>query len=474
MGRIKYGEVELEEPIETIGDEAVPVFQDSDYLYTRRTLHFRAYYNPSSTAWQGGSPAESKRDLESRLMRPRQQFVMQFDGLGGQTIEIMRVPADGETVDVANGPIPLGVNVVKVFGARCFMVEWAVQVHVNESSRFGGAASVLLSHRWKMESQLDTNHFETRTVQGRAVFRTDRLATLNLKPDDFRGYLFPVTPPGFKLEDAYVAADADGTAIDYVVMLRQQFLNIQWQHVTNINAFHTSGMVGPGLEDQAFNLAAGALDWASAQARTVETIGRAASAVEDGLKGADFGKFLSAAGMTVGVGADTARSYLAAADVWRRNVPRAVNRFVIDIWGNPLATRKGLQFLAFKVMNGRLSQLQQAFGSNMSIMVTHDLMQPHVTLNADFTAGAIQSVTGLAANNAVAVPFYNFPDVDDIIDVATKGLLTVNKPPYQHGSRGTYLGQLVAQSIQGAFDTPAAPPTPAIARDLKPPTGQAN
>lgn len=470
--QVTYGDVQSSDPVETVGDETVPVFNGPDYLYSRRTLHFRFLYHPASTAWQGGSPAESKRDLESRLMKPRQQFILSFPGAGGDDIEVMRVPAAGFTVDAANGPIPLGVNVVKVYGARAFHVEWAVQLHVNESSRFGGAASVLLSHRYRQESTLDTNYFETRTIQGRAIFRTDRLAQLNVAPDDYRAWLWPSVPLGFKLEDAYVVADEDGTAVDYVAVLRQQFLNIQIANVTNIRAVHTSGMIGPGLEDYAFNMAEAGLDWASAGAAQVDRLGRAGSEIVDGLKGADPGKFISAGAQATGAAIDAARNHLHLVNAWRRNVPRSVNNFSIDVWGSPLATRKQLTEVAFTIMNGRLSEMQQKFGSNRSVMVSHDLMQPHVHLEASFTAGAVQSVAGLVANNAAAVPYFNFPDADDIIGVASKNPVQVNQPPNQHGTRGTYLGRLMAQALQGAFDTPAAVSTPANARSLQPPNAQ--
>ncbi|MEG7727158.1 hypothetical protein U2063_15335, partial [Listeria monocytogenes] len=73
--------------------------------------------------------------------------------------------------DVNNGPTPLYCNIVAVHGNGTMIVDWAVEAWFNECEIMQG----VLSNRWTMSHDIDTDFWTTRTTEGVAIFRADVL-----------------------------------------------------------------------------------------------------------------------------------------------------------------------------------------------------------------------------------------------------------------------------------------------------------
>lgn len=145
--------------------------------------------------------------LRHILSQPRQQLVV---GVG--TVESLRSPRKGFTVDSHNGPKPIQWDVVQISGTKTFIVDFAIQVALNECYLFNTKApSVLLSHRWQMMGETDQDGYTTRYIQGRAVFNTEKLLAVGGQADDFRDALFHPVPMNFRRGDIKTYPSEDGS-----------------------------------------------------------------------------------------------------------------------------------------------------------------------------------------------------------------------------------------------------------------------
>lgn len=476
--RFSYNGVSLEEPLETLLYERTPIFNGPDYLYTKHVIHVRGVYarEPDKAAL-AHSPPDQDKAIRQKLSEPRGQLEwrMHGEGRGRPALEILRSPAPGRTVDAANGPMPLALNVIKIHGLHTWIIEYAVSTCVDERGLHTKKPSVMLSHRWRMESVFDEHYLEARIIRGRAIFRTDRLEELAATPDDFRSYLWHPVPKGFQIDApaCSVVATEDGTEVEYVLVFRQRWKNLLRKNITHIEARHTRGVVGPGLEDIAFNAVGTGLNYLSSSIGRMRSVhGMVGDIGIDDLYESNPIKLAEMAYGVVQGMVDQARDLHATIGEIRRNVPRVVDRLNVSIWGNPLATGQELVSAALDVLVKRMGLLGLAgimCGSNVNLTVTQNLMLPYVELHGDFLAGAATSAAPIPLMLVGAVPNLGFPRTDDIETITTSARIDNPTLPGGGGKRGTLAAKLVAQHLHSVYAPPPKPSIPPAAKDLSPP-----
>src|SRR5207249_4175371 len=108
--------------------------------------------------------------LRHYLAQPRRHLALY---IGGQLY--FQSPRAGTVVDAQNGPFPRVNSIRLVSGTKTFLVDLTFESCLNESYLFTRSPSVMLSHTFNSEQDLDSDFFCTRTIHGHAVFDTSRL-----------------------------------------------------------------------------------------------------------------------------------------------------------------------------------------------------------------------------------------------------------------------------------------------------------
>lgn len=508
---ISYGGVVLEVAHGLRWDRE-PVYDGPTFLYQLHTIRARCYYNPGATSYTlaGSPPAEVKEQLQSTvrgagvgapnaaaaaaagqrqpatvpsaaaggtraravpvpllatapvtdislrhiLSQPRQQLVV---GVG--TVESLRSPRKGFTVDSHNGPKPIQWDVVQISGTKTFIVDFAIQVALNECYLFNTKApSVLLSHRWQMMGETDQDGYTTRYIQGRAVFNTEKLLAVGGQADDFRDALFHPVPMNFRRGDIKTYPSEDGSECAYTLVDREMPINYLVGGV-RIECFKYSRTVRPGAIAIAQGAARGAVRFGAQ--------GAGAGGVA-GPWGAGIGGIIGAAGGAVVEGAIA-------------SIPMQEIGVTVRVWGNADKQRKRLEALAINMAGQLFAQAGLLFRvtATTSAELVHDIMGRFV----EFKATVLR---GLPPLNLLIEPLINLPDLtgsfaeDDGVKDITTAEDADNPPPVgflepgqrTRFSRGTYVGTLVAQALQApcaASGTPGDPPK-AVVRVV--PSGQ--
>lgn len=454
----KYGVVELDHPFSVLQYDRTPTYDGPNYLHTVHTMTVCGIYSVRSTCYAQSGTEVPKADIDRvagttdkairhYLSQARRQLIYRAG-----RVEVLRCPDDGSVCDAANGPFPEVHSVKPYGGPGTFQVVMTVRCHVNESRLFTSTIPVMLSHLWDMTHDIDQDYFTTRTIRGHAAFRRDRLELLSYRPDDFRAYLFHPVPAGWKREDVQVVVDEDNLTAHYQVMDREQASMIRVQGVTRIEAFESRGQTAGGWEDTLVEMTASGLDAAFEAAR-------AASMAWDPVRA-------TAAG-----GAALARGTFAVGQAFYRNAPRGHIACTVRAWGNPNCTRKTLQETVAKFLAMRLGN---SIGAK-SIVYNHDLMGRFVEGVARYDMGPFETLgEEIAVNNleglmnvvrtAYKLPNINFPSADSVEPITTTDAIAAiagnQMPPNDSGSRGTYIGALVAQALLAADTTPSRPTDP--------------
>jgi hypothetical protein len=247
-----YNSVSFE--IEHLEIEANSVYDDSgtDYLYTHFRIHVEAIWNPGATkdtSVVGHEPpaSESFTNLGAKLRQPRRPLSIIWPNHdasvnGGLGVPLIQSPAavgfsgtDGRTINVTpyltdakNGPIVIGDPEITFFGEKSARISHVVETWLVECSD----QRPLISNRWSMRKVRDQDYWETRIIDGTAIFRSDMLykttrdAAGNLQPlqypSQFLSQLITPCPYGFKRVGPDFTQHEDGVTLDYHVEDVQQ------------------------------------------------------------------------------------------------------------------------------------------------------------------------------------------------------------------------------------------------------------
>jgi hypothetical protein len=475
MSTLYYNGIHVD-VVQTVSYDRRIVYDGPTYLWTKHRIHVRGVFNPAATSYglagamlpdpappplvrQPGSNASWTDTLVRHyLAQPRKKLIYTAaaavqgngrpdvfadgkNGDGGSLVILDCPPSlspdfpnfstdssrDVYKTDANNGPLPLACNVRQVSGVKTFLVEFVVEACVNECFNYYRFPTVMLSHRWTSTHDVDRHGFTTRHVRGHAVFRSDVLLDLKLRPDGFRAYLSHPIPTNFQRTNVRAVQHEDGNRVDYQFVDREQPLNLRYSNVTQVEAFVHLGQNTPPPER-------------GLEAGLSSVIGAARRGRRSGLIGAATA---TVSGM----------------------LPHSTVNVTVRAWGNRAVNRTFLLLTCQRVLAIKFPQIWGAdpslksnmYGANVGIGV--DLVKPYVEINAFLVApkiaNLIQNIFGGGSDLQS-----RFPQVFD------DGLHPVAQYPDEVGrgiipqfpERGTHLGTLVAQALDSPCRTPSDPP----------------
>jgi hypothetical protein len=232
MARIIYGPVELQQVrIQNVDTEAVRDPSGTDVLYMKVTLDVLFEWHPFATASTNGVPLGAQllnngapgnaigmsiRDLKNVLNTDRQLFKLSI----GPDV-VFQAPENDSfgnvlPCDVGNGPITGKASVFNLSGEKSAQGRWKITFFVP----LGG--NILLSNRWTVEATTSDTGFTTRVINGAAIVRADAVGRPGdeggiVNVDDMRKWLLCEVPFGFRRDKVRVLVDEKGANARYTV-----------------------------------------------------------------------------------------------------------------------------------------------------------------------------------------------------------------------------------------------------------------
>lgn len=413
------------------------------YLYTHFQIAVRFICNIRATqpvAAPGVVPPMSVGaawpEIRRQLMQPRKQLTMR---VGTATIleSPQRVIGIGfAPTDANQGPHPIDCYVEAIIGQSTIVGVFVLETWLVECK---DAPPSIISHQWECSEEIDHECLSTRTISGRVVFRPELLALRlvpgrpdGLRPDDFRGRFFHVTPPGYIRQSTYVTATADGTSCTYRIVDRERPWGTRgW--VRRLTQHMTQGYDWLSQVNASFFRV-----WTV----TIHAYPRIKSHTLIGILSQVFATATTFSGDTVTDGM-AAIGVLGPGDPFAGDIRTRRRPFFaisvdldLDTDGGPIAS--------FTV--------RQTMGKT-----------PLGLVDVFFVAPPLGAETLWPENAGVVAGPVNLG--------APPGPMrfTDNPKPYAHGTRGSWLISLVAQKLSGRCDIPVAPADPGSA--LKNPDG---
>lgn len=169
---------------------------------------------PSVYTTNESAPAAFAR-IEHYLEQPRKRLTYVINGT--TVLDVAALQSVTGTGDVANGPMPEVLSVVRVDGGAAIWVEFKVVAHVRICP--GTTPQGYLSNRWKESITIDDTARTTRTRTGRVILRSD----FQVAPDSFRGLATPPIPAGFVRESSNYEITTDGLQVQYVFVDKESY-----------------------------------------------------------------------------------------------------------------------------------------------------------------------------------------------------------------------------------------------------------
>jgi hypothetical protein len=203
-----------------------PQYDESgmDYLYDKVTVEVQdAIINPAlpNLGLPGETTAQTMRRIEAWLNTPQKQLIVKDDG--GQ---LVFSPAQGETVDLKNGPFPRGIHITEMSGTETYKLNGTWETYIREcpSSQAGGSGNAsslpnVLSNRWSMAVTIDQNMLSRREVNGKLVLR----ANASVNPDDYRNTALVPLLQGFIRQNQRYVVSEDGLSLLYSFVDQEVF-----------------------------------------------------------------------------------------------------------------------------------------------------------------------------------------------------------------------------------------------------------
>ena len=511
---MRYGPIKLN-IVKLLEYKKEPVYGDKEkvhYMYTRHTLAVGATVYPDRDVDYSEIPqqlratfgcytneiADSKNTtgdiplignvmpsvvridsmLRHFLMQPRQKLKYVI----GEDI-ILESPSIDSLVDCNNGPKPVSLTIKKVGGLQSMYVEFVISTDVNESIKYGSPEYPVVSNQFSMEHEIDQDFYTTRKVSGLAHFRGDILLKHNYSPDDFREWLNIPSPIGFKRDIVKCRLHPDSLKLEYSFVDREMHHHLDTREENEgkqIKLKDSSSKTAPiprmrnitRLEVKQFvSIVTKSL---------MDAIGGATNDIIGSLSPKNFKNWHSSV-QTVFNGVKNLSGNL---------MPVREEKLDITIYGNNRSEKYELEYLALFIIEKRLPF--NPYSGMYTIAVEEDILgsfvKIHVTRNSSITDNlglsgyneATLSNIGMApvwdtlGNNSKfnLNEIYNnrnvfFTEPAGIAGVTVKSfvegapnpalkdlnIIKARKGKYDQ-MRGTYLEQLIAESIRHSPDEP--------------------
>lgn len=210
--------------VQAVNDEA-----NVDFQLLRITLGFRCLWSPNTTASNrvvqanntvvGDRLGVSLDNLVQVLMQPRQALTY---WIGNDLVYQSPVPDATDTLlfsDADGGPRPLSCRIIEIHGTKSAVVHYRITFTQVTGS------NIVLSNRWNVTADVDGDTWlTTLTTNGRATLRSDLLQANSLIADQFRKAFFLPIPLGFARKSVRVIQTPDGRELAWTTVDQQQAL----------------------------------------------------------------------------------------------------------------------------------------------------------------------------------------------------------------------------------------------------------
>lgn len=489
MSQVKYGTGRNTITIDVVATKDLtfqPVYDDAkNYVATKVTLRVMGVLNPSLNAYsrdvannaaavrtvpatiQPGGPGGSLTGgvmgpdtlsaIKDALARPRQRLVFTN---GNVVVFESQVP--GVPCDCMGGPFlieaPQVSGSIGFVGIKTVLVSvgWETWIHPSRGNFAGHnnnqrVISPLISHTYEIQETVDQDYYSSRLITGRALFRRDRLDALNASPDSFRAWFLhpiPSSSSNWKRDKIHVIVASNGNEARYQVLDKEAYTVATHRDITRMEGIHHVDASKPSVE--------------SAAAATIS--------LPFDILGGIFGR-----GRNNGFGsrASTAIGHLrpAAIGSWLSGITPQVNHhIVVRCWGLPTATHGTLSTAAHRIMASRIYWLNLLWWAG-SITETRDLAGSFVEVTGTFHSSITQYLFGSTPYNRIPDFGQFFPStivVPGVRDLYSANPGTVKVAPNWSGTRGDWLGEMIAQTLQDVGDPSPQPSSVRVAAQQTP------
>lgn len=451
------------------------------YLYTEWLFDFDCIFNPGATAFQkspGGGPGDGTCNIPVAVLRgvtdpatgrvdgqwpaqtdaairhllaiPRQvvtlvdeanpanvllESPMTFTSVAAPLDNDVQVagdwnPTQPATVDARYGPLTRVLDIRQTIGFRTYIVRVQFVTWINEcctntvNLKTRNLPNPVLSHRWRRYVDIDEDHFSIVVGEGEVIFRSDVLAVMQRKPDQYRMNFFHPVDTNFQRQTIHTSAASDGTTVNYKVVDKEMPFNLgRNSTATRLECYQTSGASVSGTA--AFVLGA----FEAARNLSVRPIVNVAP------------KFMN---------------HVLARAWGDRNSDRGEGRDALEI-----ATLMGA---ATGVVLNRMAAAEGQFGHmDAEIIITHEVTGKFVEVQMTRKTGAEQAIGvnkgGDQSRIALELIADNFGPEDFNIpkNIIANDSSDIGNPSFVLGAFGTWLENVVAQGLQDACKVPRTP-----------------
>jgi hypothetical protein len=349
--------------------------------------------------------------LQQQLMTERQLLFINVPGSSAVYFpETIPNPVPGQflntfVIDPKNGPFPQHCNITEVIGTQTFYCEFVIEFFTIRSP--SNTPSIVLSHRWTQEDNIDLDHYlTTRITRGKVIMRTDVALANNVIIDNFRDDICLPLLPNCQRGPVNVRVLEDGSQAEYSIVDEEKLMNFQKfvvnMGVTKIETTHSAEIGKPSVEDVLVRAGGAAL----------RGIGRGAG------MGGGLPNWLggSVTQMMFALGFGLFDASLTAVQM----LPRQMHVVTCKIWGNQISYRKQMERLATAICLERLSQSLRLDLSTLWVLVVHDPSGKFVEVQLKVKEGIVNAFLhsfGLTANAAESVsPFDVLGFINPIIN----------------------------------------------------------
>lgn len=223
--------------------EAVRDESDTDLIYSHITIGVTGVLN---TCIQGENPWVWMDENRSKLLEPRKKLYFNCDG-----DELIQSPPVGFEYDAKLGPKPKTCNITKMDGST-FMIYYEIETWLVDCVISEGQPQPILNNRWEVTTNVDSDYYATRTINGLLVFNgyyIDQQAGNALAYAEHEGLIVPKIPDGWKREQINVKLSADGLKLNYTIVDKEQHFAIPKPAVSISATYQETAGGGKAIPD---------------------------------------------------------------------------------------------------------------------------------------------------------------------------------------------------------------------------------
>lgn len=218
--------------------EAVRDESDTDLIYSHITIGVTGVLN---SCIQGDSPWTWMDENRSLLLEPRGKLYFNCDGE-----ELIQSPPVGFEYDAKLGPKPKICNITKMDGST-FMIYYEIETWLVDCVISEGQPHPILNNRWEVTTNIDSDYYATRTINGILVFNgyyIDQQAGNALDYAEHEGLIVPKIPDGWKREQINTRLSSDGLKLNYTIIDKEQHFAIPKPAVSIAATYQETAGVG--------------------------------------------------------------------------------------------------------------------------------------------------------------------------------------------------------------------------------------